>query len=134
MDVNLWTVIGVVGVGVFLILTMLLLPQRKLLDEKEKKPLYEERCAANWRSRGGGLVAGGNIPVARISFYDDFFVIALINLTKVNYSDVLSAAFKSGGLSNSVTIHLAKGSSLVIHPKNLEKLRSLMSEKGMRLS
>ena len=36
------------------------------------------------------VVAGGDIPIARISFYDDFFLVALVTLTKVLYSEVLS--------------------------------------------
>lgn len=126
MDSNILALIGVAGIGAFLLLVMFVLPQRKLPEEKEKKPLYEERCSANWRFAKGAIIAGGNIPIARISFYDDFFVVALGTLTKVLYSEVLSTSFKSGWLSSSITIHLAKGRSLLIHPKNFEKVRSLI--------
>ena len=129
MDSSLLTLIGVAGVGAFLMLTMFVLPQRKLPEEKEKKALYEEKCSANWRFAGGVIIAGGNIPIARISFYDDFFVVALVALTKVHYSEVLSTSFKSGWLSNSITIHLEKGRSLLIRPKNFEKVRSLIEVK-----
>ena len=118
--------IGVVGIGTFLLLAMFVLPQRKLPEEKNKKPLYEERCSANWRLAKGVVIAGGNIPMARISFYDDFFVVALGALTKVLYSEVLSTSFKKGWLSSSITIHFAKGRSLLVYTKNFEKVRSLI--------
>jgi len=126
MDPAILTLIGVVGIGVFLLLAMFLLPNRKLPEEKTRTPLHEERCSAHWRFAKGAVVAGGNVPIARISFYDDFFVVALGSLTKVLYSEVLSTTFKSGWLSRSITIHFAKGRSLRIHPKNYKKVQSLI--------
>jgi hypothetical protein len=132
MDSSLLSLFVVAGVGVILLMAMFILPQRKLPEEKEVKPLYEERCSANWRFARGAVVAGGNIPIARISFYDDFFVVALVTLTKVLYSEVLSTDFKKGWLSKSITINFAKGRSLVIHPKNFEKVRSLIEASGAK--
>ena len=132
MDSSLLSLFVVVGVGAVLLAAMFVLPQRKLPEEKEKKPLYEERCSANWRFARGMVIAGGNIPIARISFYDGFFVVALVTLTKVLYSEVLSTDFKKGWLSKSITIHFAKGRSLVIHPKNFEKVRSLIEASGAK--
>jgi hypothetical protein len=114
------------AVGVALLVAVFVLPQRKLVEERARKPLYEERCSANWRFAHGVLVAGGNIPMARISFYDDFFVVALVKLTKVLYSEILSTNSKSGWLSNSITIRFGNGRSLVLHPKNFERVRSLI--------
>jgi len=122
--------VGVAGIGAFFLLAIFVLPQRKLPEEKDQKPLYEERCSVNWQFAGGVLSAGGNIPIARVSFYDGFFVVALLTLTKVHYSEVLSTSFKSGWLSRSITMHLAKGRSLVIHPKNIEKIRVLLEASG----
>lgn len=126
MDSNVLTLIGVVGIGVFLLLAMFVLPKRKLPEEKERKLIYEERCSANWRFAKGAVIAGGNIPIARISFYDDFFVVALGTLTKVLYSEILSTTYRSSWLSSSITIHLAKGRSLLIRPRNFKKVRSLI--------
>lgn len=134
MSPEVLTLIGVVGIGAFLLLAIFVLPQRRLPEEKEEKPLYEERCSANWRFAKGTVIAGGNIPIARISFYDDFFVVALMTLTKVHYSEVLSTSFKSGWLSNSITIQLAKGRSLLIHPKNFKKVQSLIETRVKRTS
>ena len=121
--------IGVAGIGVFLLSMMFVLPRRKLPEEKEQKSLHEEKCSAEWRFAKGFIGAGGNIPIARISFYDTFFVVAMGILTKVLYSEVLSTSFKSGLLSNSVTIHLAKGQSLFFHTRNSEKIRSLIESR-----
>lgn len=134
MDSSILVLIGVTGIGAFLLLVMFVLPQRKLPEEQERKPLYEERCSANWQFAGGAVVAGGNIPIARISFYDGFFVVALLTLTKVQYSEVLSTSFKSGWLSSSITIHLPKGRSLVIRPKKIEKIRSLIEANGIKVA
>ena len=50
------------------------------------------------------VVAGGDIPIARIPFYDDFFLVALVTLTKVLYSEVLSTDFKKGWLPVRLTL------------------------------
>lgn len=126
MDSEVLTLIGVVGIGVFLLLAMFVMPLRRLPEEKEEKPLYEERCSAKWRFAKGVVVAGGNIPIARVSFYGDFFVVALGALTKVFYSEVQSTSFRNGWLSNSITIQLTKGRSLIIHPNNFKKIQSLI--------
>lgn len=126
MDSNILVIIGVMGVGLFLLLAMFFFPKRKLPEEKERQLLYEERCSANWRFAKGMIVAGGNIPMARISFYNDFFVVALGTVTKVFYTEVLSTSFKNSWLSSSITIHLAKGRSLLIHSKNPEKIQFLL--------
>lgn len=125
MDPGLLTVLGVAAVGVVLA-TLFLLSRRKLAEEMGKQPLYEERCSASWRFAHGVVVAGANIPIARISFYDDFFVVALVRVTMVRYSEIQSADFRNGWLSNSITIQLAKGRRLVLHPRNLERVRSLV--------
>lgn len=132
MDPTLLSLFVVAGVGALLLVTMFVLPQRRLPEEKGRKPLYEERCSANWRFARGAIVAGGNIPIARISFYDDFFVVALGTLTKVPYSEVLSTEFQKGWLSKSITIHFTKGRSLVIHPKNFDKVRSVIEAGGVK--
>lgn len=133
MDPTLLSLLVVAGVGALLLVTMYVLPQRRLPEEKQRRPLYEERCSANWRFARGAIIAGGNIPIARISFYDDFFVVALGTLTKVPYSEVLSTDFKKSWLSKSITIHLTKGRRLVIHPRDLERVRSVIEASGVKV-
>ena len=70
---GVFSLIGLAGLGAFLLwLTSVVLSQRKMPEEKGRKPLHTERCATYWRAFGGVLGAGGNLP-ARISFYVDFF-------------------------------------------------------------
>lgn len=132
MDSTLLPLLVVAVVGLILMAAMFVLPNRRLPEEKGKKPLYEERCSAKWRFARGAVVAGGNIPIARISFYDDFFVVALGTLKKVLYSEVLSTNSTKGWLSPSITIHFSKGQSLVVHPKHLERVLSVMEAKGVK--
>lgn len=136
MDPALLTLIGVAGIGGFFLLAIFFLPLRKLPEEHGKKPLHTERCSTYWRALGGALVAGGNLP-ARISFYDDFFVIARMTLVKFRYDEIRSISFKRGWIFNSVTIHFEDGRSLLFHPKNIEKVRSLIevnAHKGRKKS
>lgn len=126
MDSSILALICVVVVGGFLLLAMFALPWRKLPEEKETKPLYFEKCSAKWQLAKGALIAGGNIPIARISFYEDFFVVAMLFVTKVYYSEVVSVTYKKGWFSKTITIHLAKGRSLIINPKNYDKVRALI--------
>lgn len=126
MDSSILSLACIVFVGVFLLLAMFALPWRKLPEEKETKPLYWEKCSANWQLAKGALIAGGNIPFARISFYEDFFVVAMLFITKVYYSEVVSVSYKKGWFSRTITVHLAKGRSLLINPKNYDKVRALI--------
>ncbi|MBI5450794.1 MAG: hypothetical protein HY940_05500 [Gammaproteobacteria bacterium] len=123
MSPDILTLAGVVGIGAFLLWAMLIMPQRKLPEEKERKPLYEERCSAIWRFGEAVLIIGGNIPIARISFYDDFFVVSLGRIIKIPYSEILSASFKRRWFSNSITIRLDRKRSLLIHPRNFKKVQ-----------
>jgi len=116
--------------GIFFIFAIFVLPQRKLPEEKGIKLLHEERCSGYWKSLGGALVAGGNIPIARISFYEDFFVISLLGIAKVNYSDIVSSSFKNKWFSKSIMINLANGRGLVINAKNVEKIKSIITTKN----
>lgn len=125
MDSSILTLLGVLGIGSFLLMTIFFLPLRKLPEEKGKKPLHTEKCSTYWQSLGGVFVAGGNLP-ARISFYDDFFVVARITFVKIHYSEIKSSSFKRGWLSNSVKLDFGKGRTLFFRPKNLEKVRSLI--------
>ena len=115
--------------NIFLVV-FFVLPQRKLPEEKENRLLYEERCSANWKLAGGVLIAGGNTPIARVSLYEDFFVVSLLGIKKINYSQVLSVSFKSSWFSKSMTINLGKGRSLVIRAKNMEKIQSIIMAKN----
>ncbi len=123
---GLLSLIGLAVLGASLLwLISFLLSQRKLPEEKGKDSLHTERCATYWRALGGMLGIGGNLP-ARISFYDDYFVVARLTLNKVPYSEIRSISFKRGWILNSVTVHFDKGRSLFFHPRNIEKVQSLI--------
>lgn len=109
-------------------------PRRRLPEENGLIPLYEERCLAiPYKERLPPLINvsilwGGSIFPARIAFYEDFFVIAMIFMTKAHYSEVVSTSFKKSWLSNHITIRLTNGISLVLKPRNFEKIQSLISK------
>lgn len=125
IDMNLFSLICLAGVGIFFFLIIFILPQRKLPEEKGKKLLHEERCTVIWKSLGGTIQAGGIIP-SRISFYDDFFVVSLIGHSKINYSEVTALSCKSNWFSRTITFSFGKGRSLVINVKNMEKIESII--------
>ncbi|HEY6873035.1 MAG TPA: hypothetical protein VI298_09960 [Geobacteraceae bacterium] len=126
MDSSILSLVFVAVVGGFLLLTMFALPWRRLPEEKETKPLYWEKCSAKWQFAKGALIAGGNIPIARVSFYGDFLVIAMLCVTKIYYTEIESVTFKKGWFSSTITIHLAKGRNLLINPRNYDKVRALI--------
>ena len=132
MDTSVLTLVGLAGIGAFLLTAIFVLPKRKAPEEKGKQPLYEERCSLYWKWFKGGMVAGGNIPIARISLYDSFFIVALIHPTKIPYSDISSVSLRKGWMSNSIIIQLVTGSSLHVHPRNVEKMLSLIKERSAK--
>jgi len=79
------------GIGLFLLVVVLILPRRKAPYEKGLKPIHEERCSIKWLT-GSGMMAGGNMPVARLSFYPDFFVVAFIGISQIRYSGIKGAS------------------------------------------
>ncbi|MDO9163646.1 MAG: hypothetical protein Q8N35_15400 [Methylococcaceae bacterium] len=128
MDSAFLSLIILIGIGIFFLLGMFILPYRKLPEENIQPTIHTERCSAYWRAFGGALLSGGILP-ARISFYADFFVVARMTLAKVAYSEIKSATFKRGWLSNSVTLNFGKGRSLFFTPKNVDKVQSLIESK-----
>ncbi len=133
MDSNIFALICIAIIGATLLTFIFVLPKRKLVEEKGITPLYEERCSANWKFGGGALIAGGNIPIARISFYENFFVVSMLCPTKINYSEIISADFKSNWFSKSVTLYFDKGNSLVIRPQNVKKIQSIVAAKNPKV-
>jgi len=130
MDSDILALICLAAIGFVFLLLIFVLPRRRLTEEKGIKLLYEEHCSANWKLAGGILVAGGNVPMARVSFYEHFFVVSLMGITKIYYSEVLSSSIQSNWFSKSITIKLAKGRSLVIRAKNLEKIQSIIEKEN----
>ncbi len=128
IDSTTGTLIIVVVVGLFFLLVIFVLPHRKIAEEKGKTILYEERCSVSWRYKWG-ITSGGNIPIGRITFYDNFFVVSFIVITKVLYSGVKSISLKRGWLSTTMTINLADSRSLLLHPRNPEKMELVIAER-----
>ena len=127
MDQNLVALIGLAAIGVFLGLVIFVLPKRKLPEEKGLKLLYEEHCSANWKLAGGVLTAGGSIPIARVSFYKDFFVISMVTISKISYTEIESSSVKNNFLARSITINFNDGKSLVINSNNGAKIQSIVA-------
>lgn len=122
MDTNL---IALLCIGLLLVAAIFILPQRKLPDEKGAKLLHSERCFAYWKAFGGLLVSGANFP-ARVSFYEKFFVVSRITLAKFYYSDIKSASFRRNWFSRSAILNFSDGRSLILSPRNIDKVRSLI--------
>lgn len=125
MDSGFLALIGITCIGIFFILAIFVLPRRKAPEEEGKNATHEIRCSAYWQLKPG-LVAGGNLPIARVAFYDSFFVVSLIKPTVILYSEIISVSFKKGWITNSVKFHFSNNRGLVIHPRDVEKIKSLL--------
>lgn len=129
IDSAIWTLIGVGAIAIFFLLSVVLLPRRKTAEEKGKEALYEERCSVSWRYKWG-IVAGGNIPVSRVSFYDDFFIVSFFKIKKILYSEVKSVIVRRNWLSNALSINLVGPSrTLVIYPRSADKMRQIIMDR-----
>ena len=64
----------------------MILPARRAPEERLQRPLYERRCAV--QRRRGVLVSGANIPLHRVSLYDNFMVVAGLSPQLLKYQDL----------------------------------------------
>jgi hypothetical protein len=122
MDTGLITVIAAVGMGMFFMVAIFILPLRKLNEEKDKVKLHSEHCTANYSY--GALTGGGGIP-KRITFYDNFFVVAGSTIAKFDYKDILSVTYERKWYSKSVTIKFS-GRTLTISSSHIDKIESIL--------
>ncbi len=125
---ELISLILIVGIGLFLLVAVLILPRRKAPYEKGLKPIHEERCSVKWLTESG-MMAGGNMPVARLSFYSDFFVVAFIGISQIRYSGIKIVSAKKAFFSNSIEITTSDGRTLLLYPKSAEVILKLLKKK-----
>jgi len=114
---------------IFWTMTLFVLPRLRLPEENGEIPLYEERFSPYWAlNRGVAKTGWKAVAPIRTSFYEDFFVVHSLTLKKIHYTEVLSISFTKNLFSNPMTIHLANGKSLILCPKNSEKIQSLLNK------
>jgi len=131
MDENLLALIYLTAIGVFFFLVIFVTRMGKLPEEAGIEMLYEEHCSATWKFLKGVLLAGGVVP-SRVSFYEEFFVVSLIKQTKIDYKEVSTMAYKSDWFSKSIIINFDNGSSLVLKPKNVKIIQSIIKDRRKR--
>ena len=128
IDSSLVTLIGLGVIGIAFVL-LFLAPNRRAKEESGQALLYEERCTGRKRV-GLGFSAGGNIPNWRISFYENFFVIASIGTMVISYKEVESAQYKRQIFSKSVRIQVrSPRMELVLFPKEPQKILTIFEGK-----
>ena len=86
-------VVAVIGVVMGLAFA---LPNRRAPIEKDLTPAYQERCIVVFEG-ALGFRAGGNLPVWRVSLYDEFLVVSFLRQVVVRYDEI--ASIDMGGIN-----------------------------------
>ena len=120
------------ALGAFFLAVATVLQRRRMADEHDREPLHEERCTVIFRPNRGWFIAGSNMPTARIAFYEEFFVVAMLRLTKLRYSAIDSLSSNAGWLSRSITIRIMGGPRLTFYPRRDDRILELLSERLRR--
>ena len=130
IDSPLITLIGIAIIGIVFAL-LFIAPTRRSKDESGLSPLYEEKCSGK-KVLGWGFSAGGNIPNWRISFYEDFFVIASLGpITVVPYAEVESVEYGRQTISTGLRIRIhTPQMEFVLFPNGPQKMLELFRKKN----
>ena len=133
IDSSLVTLIGLGVIGIVFVL-FFMAPNRRAKEESGQALLYEERCTGR-KKIGLGFSAGGNIPNWRISFYDNFFVIASIGTTVIFYKEVESAQYKRQIISKGIHIQVrSPRMEIVLFPKEPQKILAIFEGKHVSVA
>lgn len=124
MNSNSISLLLLSAIALAFLLTIFILPRRRAPEEIGKSAIHEEKCFVYWKLKAG-FISMSSSP-SRLSLYNDFFIVALINPTKIHYSQIKSHSYKAGLLGNSLKLNLTNGKSLVIHSKNAKKIQSII--------
>jgi hypothetical protein len=127
-DLLLTAVVLVCVLGVAL-LSVFFLPLRRAKVELGLTPAYEERCTAR-RSLGFGFF--GTYSSLRISFYDNFVVLASVLRRVISYDSVKLVEYKVLFVSKGVVIHTRNpNASYALFPSQPQKMLELFAGKGV---
>lgn len=127
------TLIGIAIIAIVFIF-FFVLPQRRSKEETGAALLYEERCSGR-KKLAFGFYAGGNILNWRISFYDNFLVIASVGQTKISYGDIESVEYARQLISKGIQIHVRNPRmDLVLFPKEANKIMEIFRSKKVPVS
>lgn len=133
IDPALITLIVIALIATVLIL-LFFLPLRRSKDEVGATLLYEERCTGR-KILALGFSSGGTIPNWRISFYEDFFVIASIARTKIPYGAVKSVEYARQLISKGIRIRVhSPRMDIVLFPKEPAKIVEIFVGKNVPIS
>lgn len=133
IDSSLVTLIGLGTIGIVFVL-LFLAPYKRAKEELGQALLYEERCTGR-KKIGLGFSAGGNILNWRISFYENFFVIASIGATVIAYKEVESAQYKRQIFSKGVRIQVRNPRmEIVLFPAEPQKILAIFEGKHVSVA
>lgn len=121
----------VIAFGAIIFISFFFLPRRKSHEETGITPLYEERCSIR-KSVGFGMFAGGNLPLGRVSLYDNFMVIAFLWPTLIPYSEIERVEYKRHLLSKGIYIHQRSSRNqgvITLFPRYPEKVMEVLSSR-----
>lgn len=129
----LLTLIGVGLIGIVFI-SFFVLPQRRSKEETGAALLYEERCSGR-KKLAFGFFAGGNILNWRISFYENFLVIASVGQTKIPYGEIESVEYARQLISKGIRIRVRNPQmDITLFPKGSNKIMEIFRSKKVPVS
>jgi hypothetical protein len=120
---------GLLGAALFIVFS---LPSRRAKAELGLTAAYEERCTAR-RSLGFGFF--GTFLSLRISFYENFVVMASILRRVIPYDSVELVEYKQLFIPMGIVIHTRDPDMTVaLFPRQPKKMLELFSSKGVRVA
>lgn len=120
--------LSILSLGALIFLLLFVLPRRKSSDEVGIRPLHEERCNIR-KSLGFGFFAGGNLPVWRLSLYQDFIIIAFLWPILIRYADIDRVEYKRHLLSSGIYIFQRNRTVITLFPRNPEKVIEVLASR-----
>lgn len=126
MDENLLALILFVFFGALLIFLVKSNLRKNFLNENKGKSLFTVFCTV---TNYYGIFAYGSflsLFSKRVSFYNEYFVVAGISKKKYYYSDIKYVSFRRSFFSKSIAIGFNNRHSLVLHTKDLNKIDSIL--------
>ena len=133
IDSSLVTLIGLGVIGIVFVF-LFIAPNRRAKEESGLPLLYEEKCSGR-KNLGWGFFAGGNVPNWRISFYENFFVIASVGTTKISYNEIESVEYKRQIISKGLRIRVrSPRMDITLFPHEPQKMLGLFKSKNVSVA
>jgi hypothetical protein len=106
------------------LLTPLVLARRRAPQERGLTPVFEAICSG--RSGGSLSGLGSNLPIFRVSVYDNFLVICLFSPTVIPFAQLSRVEARGSFLGGSLLIETMGGLAFNLSLRNPERISKLL--------